>query len=69
MSITEKLNVPVQAFIATSDSVYRKPKLGMWNYLEQHVIFHMNFGGTYIDPIIYIRKTMGSKLTGKKVFM
>ncbi|CAD7087902.1 unnamed protein product [Hermetia illucens] len=36
MSITEKLNVPVQAFIATSDSVYRKPKLGMWNYLEQH---------------------------------
>jgi len=33
-SIIKKLGVPIQAFVSTGKGVYRKPMLGMWNYLK-----------------------------------
>ncbi|KAG8288676.1 hypothetical protein J6590_013964 [Homalodisca vitripennis] len=33
-NIVRDLNVPVQVFIATSNSIYRKPAPGMWTFLE-----------------------------------
>lgn len=32
--IVQQLNVPVQVFVATSSSIYRKPKTGMWDTLK-----------------------------------
>lgn len=33
-SIIEKINVPIQAFIATGKGIYRKPATGMWKVLS-----------------------------------
>ena len=35
--IISKLGVPVQVFVSTRDSIYRKPCCGMWNYLAEKV--------------------------------
>ncbi|XP_018021176.1 uncharacterized protein F21D5.5-like isoform X2 [Hyalella azteca] len=35
-SIIGRLGVPVQAFVATNSSKYRKPLPYMWNYFEEH---------------------------------
>lgn len=35
--IKNKLDVPFQAFIAPGTSIYRKPAVGMWNYLVDKV--------------------------------
>lgn len=35
--IVEKLNVPIQAYIATGKSFYRKPTTGMWKVLTEQV--------------------------------
>lgn len=35
--ILKKLNVPVQVFVSTSRGIYRKPRTGMWDTLEQKV--------------------------------
>lgn len=37
-NIIEKLQVPVQAFIATGKGIYRKPATGMWKVLTEQVI-------------------------------
>lgn len=37
--IVAMLNVPLQVFIATSTSIYRKPAPGMWNYLKDNVSY------------------------------
>lgn len=34
-SIVQKLNVPVQAYIATGKGIYRKPRIGMWMTLTE----------------------------------
>lgn len=36
-SIVQKLNVPVQAYIATGKGIYRKPRIGMWMTLTEKV--------------------------------
>lgn len=35
-TIIAKLNVPIQAFVSTGDKLFRKPRIGMWNYLQIH---------------------------------
>lgn len=34
-AIVKQLNLPIQVFVATGKSVYRKPRVGMWTYLCQ----------------------------------
>lgn len=36
-NITRRLGVPMQAFISTCTSVYRKPLTGMWQCLVEQV--------------------------------
>lgn len=36
-AIVEKLNVPIQAYIATGKGFYRKPTTGMWKFLTEKV--------------------------------
>ncbi|KAG4070370.1 hypothetical protein HA402_006512 [Bradysia odoriphaga] len=35
-AIVTKLGLPIQVFAATGKTIYRKPMLGMWNYLCEH---------------------------------
>ncbi|XP_053983356.1 uncharacterized protein F21D5.5 isoform X1 [Hylaeus volcanicus] len=35
-NITQKIGVPMQVFIATGNSIYRKPAIGMWQKLEEN---------------------------------
>lgn len=35
--VLKKLNVPIQVFVSTSSGIYRKPRTGMWESLEQKV--------------------------------
>lgn len=35
--IVQKLNVPIQAYIATGKGYYRKPMIGMWKFLKDRV--------------------------------
>ena len=35
--IIKKLGVPVQCFFAVGLNIFRKPRIGMWNYLIQRV--------------------------------
>lgn len=35
--IQNKLQVPIQAFIAPGTSIYRKPTIGMWKHLVDKV--------------------------------
>lgn len=37
-NVVQKLNVPVQAYIATGKGIYRKPAIGMWKMLKDQVI-------------------------------
>uniref|UniRef100_A0A1B6MMI3 PNK FHA domain-containing protein n=1 Tax=Graphocephala atropunctata TaxID=36148 RepID=A0A1B6MMI3_9HEMI len=37
-NIVRDLNVPVQVFIATTTSIYRKPAPGMWTFLETKIV-------------------------------
>ncbi|KAM0728010.1 Bifunctional polynucleotide phosphatase/kinase [Formica fusca] len=34
-NIVRKMNVPIQVFIAVGKSIYRKPRIGMWELLEK----------------------------------
>lgn len=48
-AIVEKLDIPIQAFIATGKGFYRKPSIGMWKTLEEKVI-------GYLYIIFYFKK-------------
>ena len=37
-SIHSKLGVPIQVFISPGSGIYRKPAVGMWNYIVDHVL-------------------------------
>ena len=37
-NIIAKLGVPMQAIVSTGKGPYRKPSLGMWNFLKEEVI-------------------------------
>jgi DNA 3'-phosphatase len=46
-NVVAALGVPVQCFAATGTSVFRKPYIGMWEYLESKVIYYFQqFLGT-----------------------
>ncbi|XP_020297314.1 uncharacterized protein F21D5.5-like [Pseudomyrmex gracilis] len=34
-NIVKKIGVPIQVFIAAGYNIYRKPRIGMWNYLQR----------------------------------
>lgn len=36
-SIIERLGVPIQVFVSTGKSQYRKPGIGMWEFLQKEV--------------------------------
>ena len=48
--IVKQLNVPIQVFVSTGKGVYRKPAPGMWDALQDQVIYIFLF----VDFSIYL---------------
>lgn len=65
-----KLNLPIQVFAATGKTIYRKPRIGMWNYLCQHVSYNsIPFVGVWRLATFFVhRKISQSKSTETKAF-
>mmetsp|Transcript_38602 Transcript_38602/g.43843 ORF Transcript_38602/g.43843 Transcript_38602/m.43843 type:complete len:191 (+) Transcript_38602:1038-1610(+) len=61
-AIQQKLDIPIQVFASTTKDVYRKPALGMWEYMEDK----MN-GDETVDrkKCIYVGDAAGRPAEGK----
>uniref|UniRef100_A0A1A9WC07 PNK FHA domain-containing protein n=1 Tax=Glossina brevipalpis TaxID=37001 RepID=A0A1A9WC07_9MUSC len=63
-SIVQKLDVPIQVFIATGEGYYRKPLPGMWEYLQKEANENVNIDK---DQSFFVGDAAGRPEVGKGI--
>nr|XP_032517308.1 bifunctional polynucleotide phosphatase/kinase-like [Danaus plexippus plexippus] len=63
--LVQKLNVPVQVYLATGKGIYRKPMTGMWKILSEKVFLHSIFNEDLISDEKELLVLVGYPGSGK----